>query len=58
MLLLGTPFLALTGTADESTEKEIFVSLNMVDHQRLFVSPNGTNLQFHVQKVQKAMMLS
>jgi superfamily II DNA helicase RecQ len=55
---LGTPFLALTGTADESTEKEVSMSLNMVDHQRVFVSPNRTNLHFHVEKAQKACMLS
>ena len=58
MFHLGTPFLAITGTADENTEKEISISLNMVDYQRVFVGPNRTNLCFHVEKVKKSLMLS
>ena len=50
--------MALTGTADETTEKEISTSLNMRNPERVFVSPNRPNLRFAVKKVPKASMLS
>jgi superfamily II DNA helicase RecQ len=53
-----TPFLALTGTADETTEIIISDSLGMKNHEKVFVSPNRINLRFSVKKIQKSLMLS
>lgn len=49
--------MALTGTADETTEKEISTSLNMRNPQRVFVSPNRPNLRFTIEKLPKASMV-
>jgi len=53
-LLLGVPLLAITGTADESTQKTIPQQLTMNKAMvKLFVSPNKENLKFQVPKVKK-----
>ena len=40
-----TPFLALTGTANEATETSIVHSLCMKNYEKVFVSPNRENLK-------------
>ena len=55
--ILGTPVLALTGTADEETEKTVIKELAMKDPIHLFVSPNRSNLRFSVNKVSRTDML-
>lgn len=48
------PLLAITGTADESTQKTISRQLTMNKTMvKLFVSPNRENLKFKVAKVKK-----
>ncbi|XP_068738717.1 ATP-dependent DNA helicase RecQ-like [Montipora capricornis] len=50
----GVPLLAITGTADESTQKTIYQQLTMNKTMvKLFVSPNRKNLKFKVAKVKK-----
>ena len=51
-----TPFLALTGTADETTERIISDSLGTKNHEKVLVSPNRINLRFSVKKIQKSLM--
>ena len=52
--LLGVPLLAITGTADESTQKTIYQQLTMNKTMvKLFVRPNKENLKFKVAKVKK-----
>ena len=49
---------ALTGTADGSTQKNIREALNMKhDTLTVYVSPNRTNLRFSVKKVKKDVQL-
>ena len=55
--MIGTPVLALTGTADKDTEKTIIADLNMRNPVKLFVSPNRTNLRLSVKKVPRTDML-
>lgn len=48
------PLLAITGTADESTQKTISQQLTMNKTMvKLFVSPNRENLKFKVAKLKK-----
>ena len=54
---LGTPLLALTGTADMDTEKTIIDDLVMKKPVKLFVSPNRVNLRLSVKKVSRKDML-
>ena len=50
---------AITGTADDSTQKNIREALNMKhDTLTVYVSPNRTNLRFSVKKVKKDFQLS
>ena len=49
--------MALTGTADEETEKTVIKELAMKDPIHLFVSPNRSNLRFSVNKVSRTDML-
>ena len=50
---------ALTGTADDSTQKNIREALNMkLDTLTVYVSPNRTNLRFSVKKVKKDEQLN
>ena len=55
---IGIPLLAITGTADKATQKNIVqllaMSKNMVN---IFVSPNRVNLKFFVSKVKKCMLM-
>ena len=55
---IGVPLLAITGTADKTTQKNIVqllaMSKNMVN---IFVSPNRVNLKFFVSKVKKCMLM-
>ena len=54
---VGTPVLALTGTADKETERTVMDDLTMKDPIQLFVSPNRCNLRFSVNKVAQTDML-
>ena len=54
--LPGTPILALTGTADERTQKVIKTSLSMRDPKVLVLSPNRLNLRISVLKCKKEEM--
>ena len=54
---LGTPLLALTGTADMDTEKTIIDYLVMKKPVKLFVSPNRVNLRLSVKKLSRKDML-
>ncbi len=51
--LPGTPVLALTGTADQLTEKVTCSTLAIDNATKLFVSPNRPNLEFEVQEMQE-----
>ncbi|CAB3977751.1 Hypothetical predicted protein [Paramuricea clavata] len=55
---LGTPLLALTGTADQETQTVICHNLALKDTTKFSVSPNRLNLRFSVIKVPKKQMLS
>ena len=49
---------ALTGTADDTTQKNIIEALNLKkDTLTVYVSPNRTNLRFSVKKVKKDVQL-
>lgn len=53
-LILDVPLLAITGTADRSTQKTIAEELTLsTSTVQLYVSPNRTNLYFDVHKVKK-----
>ena len=54
----GTPFAALTGTADKTTQEVIKTSLALKDPLVIYVSPSRTNLRFSVKKVAKDKHLS
>ena len=54
---VGTPVLALTGTADKETERTVMDDLTMKDPIQLFVSPNRCNLRFSINKVARTDML-
>ena len=50
---------ALTGTADDTTQKNIKEALNLKkDTLTVYVSPNRTNLRFSVKKVKKEVQLN
>lgn len=50
---------ALTGTADNNTQKHIKEALNLKkDSLTVYVSPNRTNLRFSVKKVKKEVQLT
>ena len=53
----ATPFLALTGTADEQTRKTTCKELVLKNCTSLFVSPNRKNLRISVKKLKKDEML-
>lgn len=53
-----TPFLALTGTADEHTTKTITKDLVLKNFTSVFVSPNRKNLRISVQKIKRDHMLN
>mgnify|MGYP002803552619 CR=1 FL=1 len=53
-----TPVLALTGTADQVTQKVICSTIAINNATKLFVSPNRATLRFEIQKVSKNLMLS
>ena len=52
----GTPFLALTGTADKSTLNIIQKSLVLKDPVCIFVSPERKNIRFSVKKLKQNEM--
>ncbi|CAB3990577.1 ATP-dependent DNA helicase [Paramuricea clavata] len=52
------PLLALTGTADKSTQDTICNELLLKEPTKFFVSPNRPNLRFCVHKVKKDDMLA
>ena len=54
----GTPYLALTGTADKSTQTAIIKSLGMVDPERIVMSPERKNVRITVIKCKKAEIFS
>lgn len=54
----GTPVLALTGTADQETQKVICYTLARTDATKLFFSPNRSNLRFKIDNVRKTLMLT
>ena len=54
---VGTPVLAMTGTADNEREKIVMDDLTLKDPIQLFVSPNRCNLQFLINKVARTEML-
>ena len=54
----GTPYLALTGTADKSTQNTIIKSLGMVDPERIVMSPERKNVRITVIKCKKAEIFS
>lgn len=56
-IYVGTPLLALTGTADVDTKKTIITDLVMKHPVKLFVSPNRVNLRLCVNKVSRKDML-
>jgi superfamily II DNA helicase RecQ len=53
---IGTPVLALTGTADGMTQKTICEQLLMKNPHIINISPNRKNLRFSVQKCSKSDM--
>lgn len=58
LLLVGVPVLALTGTADASTQKTIVEELLLsASTTQIFLSPNRVNLKFSVTKVKKQDMM-
>lgn len=54
---VGTPLLALTGTADVDTEKAIVTDLIMKNPVERLVTPNGVNLRLSVYEVSRKDML-
>lgn len=57
VICVGTPLLALTGTADVDTEKAIVADLVLKNPVKVFVSPNRVNLRLSVCKVSRKDML-
>ncbi len=55
-LTIGTPVLALTGTADGMTQKTICEQLIMKNPHIINISPNRKNLRFSAQKCSKSDM--
>ena len=55
---LGTPYLALTGTADKNTQSTIIKSLSMVNPKRIVISPERKNLLIAVVKCRKSDMFT
>ena len=54
----GTPMAALTGTADEQTQKIISSQLALCQPLKLYQSPNRKNIRFSVKKVEKDAMFT
>ncbi len=57
VILLGTPVLTLTGTADSKTQNVIISELAMKIPVKLFISPNRENLRISVVKCSKDKLL-
>ena len=57
-MFLGTPYLALTGTADKKTQSTIINSLSMTDPLKIIISPERKNIRISVIKCKKAEMFS
>ncbi|XP_028412038.1 mediator of RNA polymerase II transcription subunit 34-like [Dendronephthya gigantea] len=53
----GTPFLALTGTADTKTQGTIISLLSLKDPVKILISPERTNLRISVTECKKATIL-
>ena len=56
LIIKGTPFLVLTGTADESTLKLVTKDLQLRNPVFIFVGPERSNLRFSVKKVKQHEM--
>ena len=52
----GTPLLALTGTADDSTMKVITNDLSLKNPEYILVSPERKNIRFSIRKIAKEEM--
>lgn len=58
-MFLGVPVLALTATADKSTQETICSQLWLqADHTKTLISPNRKNLRLSVLKVKKESMVT
>ena len=58
IVITGTPFAALTGTADSETCSVIQSKLSLKDPMVIRISPNRTNLRFSVENKSKPEMFS
>ena len=55
----GIPVLALTATADISTQETICSQLCLkADHTKILISPNRKNIRLSVTKVKKELMVT
>lgn len=57
-LFPGTPFMALTGTADKETQSTIIELLALRNPGRVFVSPERRNIRIFVKKCNKDEMFT
>ena len=58
IVITGTPFAALTGTADSETCSVIQSKLSLKDPMVIRISPNRTNLRFSVENKSKPEMFN